>query len=148
MASHLPLTHTFFSEMRLSQGQLILQHEGIKLKCTGAIIVCGNARNEGVAAVVESRCDIRPEPEARCNCPTSTSLVLHSNTYQSSVTPPHAPVWAYNLPGMISPCKDQQFGRDRPSLNTRGVMKPSQIIVKKPFGTLPSSYKSGIVKLT
>ena len=112
-----------FSEMRLSQGQL--QQAGFKLKCTGAIIVCGNKRNEQVAAVVESRCDIRPEPEARCNCPTSTSLVLHSSTYQSSVTPPQAPVWAYNLPGMISPCKDQQFGRDRPSLNTRGIMKPS-----------------------
>ena len=80
-----PYSH-FFSEMRLSQGQLILQQAGIKLKCREAIIVCGDKRNEQVAAVVESRCDIRPEPEARCNCPTSTSLVLDSTPHQSSVT--------------------------------------------------------------
>ena len=98
-----PLLTLFFSEMRLSQGQLILQHEGIKLKCTGAIIVCGNARNEGVAAVVESRCDIRPEPEARCNCPTSTSLVLHSTPLPIFRNPSAMPQYGHNLPGMISP---------------------------------------------
>ena len=62
--------------------------------------------------------------------------------------PSAMPQYGHNLPCMISPCKDQQFGREGPSLNTGGVMKPSQIIVEKPFGTLPSSYKSGIVKLT
>ena len=114
-----PLLTLFFWNAALTRSTYSPANRDLK-----AIIVCGNKRNEQVAAVVESRCDIRPEPEARCNCPTSTSLVLNSTPYQSSVTPPQAPVWAYNLPGMISPCKDQQFGRDRPSLNTRWVMKP------------------------
>ena len=146
MASILPLTHTFFLKCGSHKVNLFSSKQG--LKCREAIIVCGNKRHEQVAAVVESRCDIRPEPEARCNCPTSTSLVLHSTPLPIFRNPSAMPQYGHNLPCMISPCKDQQFGREGPSLNTGGVMKPSQIIVKKPFGTLPSSYKSGIVKLT
>ena len=82
-----PLLILFFLKCGSHKVNLFSSKQG--LKCTEAIIVCGNERNEQVAAVVESRCDIRPEPEARCNCPTSTSLVLHPTpTIQPSTNLP------------------------------------------------------------
>ena len=96
-----PLLTLFFPKCGSHKVNLFSSKQG--LKCREAIIVCGNARNEGVAAVVESRCDIRPEPEARCNCPTSTSLVLHSNPLPIFRNPSAMPQYGHNLPCMISP---------------------------------------------